>query len=355
MSQELQEKILKSIDILRKNENKIFFLTQDTKGNAKAGIKHIYDIAMSLKNSGFNPIILHEKKEYDGVAGWLGEEYMSEIPHQNIEEQKLQVSPEDILVIPELFAHALEQVSNLPCAKIVLCQAYDYALETLAPGSTWIQFGTYKAITTSETQKNYLSSIFKSVSIDVLEPIIYKGFTKKQKPPLPVVTIHTRDQRDAMKIIKTFYLKYPQYRWITFRDMRGLSLEEFAQNLKESFVSVWVDDNSAFGSFPLESMISGTPVIGKIPHLRPEWMNETNGVWTTEYLDIVDTLAEFTQNWLEDNISEEIYTAGYETAQQYVDYEKFNKNIFHLFNEYNQLRLQNFESQVEKIKNESEQ
>ena len=31
-----------------------------------------------------------------------------------------------------------------------------------------------------------------------------------------------------MNIVKTFYLKYPQYRWITFRDMRGLSQEEFA-------------------------------------------------------------------------------------------------------------------------------
>ena len=103
MSQELQEKILNSIEILKKNENKIFFLTQDTKGNAKAGIKHIYDMAMSLKNSGFDSIILHEKKEYNGVADWLGEEYMTELPHQNIEEQKLQVSPEDILIIPELF------------------------------------------------------------------------------------------------------------------------------------------------------------------------------------------------------------------------------------------------------------
>ena len=72
-------------------------------------------------------------------------------------------------------------------------------------------------------------------------------------------------------------------------------------------------------------------------------------------MDIVDTLAEFTQNWLEDNISEELYTSGHETAVKYIDYEKFNKDVFHKFNEYNQLRLQNFESQVEKIKNESEQ
>jgi hypothetical protein len=62
--------------------------------------------------------------------------------------------------------------------------------------------------------------------------------------------------------------------------MRGITQKDFANFLKDSFVSVWVDNESAFGTFPLESMISGTPVIGKIPNLKPDWMSENNGVWT---------------------------------------------------------------------------
>jgi hypothetical protein len=50
--------------------------------------------------------------------------------------------------------------------------------------------------------------------------------------------------------------------------MRGLSEKEFSDTLKECFLSVWVDDDSAFGTFPLESMASGVPVIGKIPKLN---------------------------------------------------------------------------------------
>ena len=37
-----------------------------------------------------------------------------------------------------------------------------------------------------------------------------------------------------------------------------------------------------------------------------EWMNEMNGVWTQEFNDLVDVVANFTQNWLEDNISEQL-------------------------------------------------
>ncbi len=73
--------------------------------------------------------------------------------------------------------------------------------------------------------------------------------------------------------------KIPQFRWITFRDMRGLSEFEFANTLKDCCLSIWMDDESGFGTFPLESMKCGVPVLGKIPNLIPEWLNEDNGIW----------------------------------------------------------------------------
>ena len=126
-----------------------------------------------------------------------------------------------------------------------------------------------KCITTNEKQKEYISEIMGNVSFDIVEPFINEYFSPKTLPSKPIVSIHTREQRDTMKIIKSFYLKYPQYRWITFRDMRGLNQKEFGDYLKDSFVSIWVDDTSGFGTFPLESMLSKTPVIGKVPNMKP--------------------------------------------------------------------------------------
>jgi hypothetical protein len=152
-----------------------------------------------------------------------------------------------------------------------------------------------------------------------------------------------------MKLIKTFYLKYPQYRWFTFRDMRGLSESEFAELLKDSFVSVWIDNESSFGTFPLESMKTKTPVIGKIPNIKPSWMDEHNGIWVNDTLLIVDVLAEFIQNWLEDNISEKLYESSMETAKKFSDVQKFENDTVELFSKYINKRLQNFEEQLEKI------
>lgn len=349
MDLEKIEKIEKSLENLKKKTARIYFLVQDTKGNPKAGIKYIYDMALTLKNLGYNSIIIHETKDYNGVAEWLGEEYM-ELPHQPIENQNLAISPEDFIIIPEIYAHVMEQLKNFPCGKVVLCQSYDYVLETLPPGLTWAQYGFLKCITTSETQKKYIQEIMKNVNVDIIEPYISEVFSKKQKPSKPIISIHTREPRDTAKIIKTFYLKYPQYRWITFRDMRGIKQEDFSKFLKDSYLSVWVDNESAFGTYPLECMITGTPVIGKVPNMKPEWMNEENGVWTYQFNEIVDIVANFTQNWLEDNISQDLYKNMYETGSKYLDKGNFESNVSNLFLEYFEKRTNSFSEQLEKIK-----
>jgi hypothetical protein len=349
MNNEFIEKLELSIENLNTKKNRIYFLVQDTKGNARASIKYIYDMAYTLFKNNFNVIVIHEQEDYKGVSSWLSEKY-SEIPHKAIEGQNLEISPEDFVVIPELYGHVMEQISKLPCAKIVLSQSYDYILETLPPGSNWSQYGFLKCITTSEEQKQYLNDIMKNVSYDVVKPVISDNFKKKSLPPKPIVSVHTREQRDTMKLIKSFYLKYPQFRWITFRDMRGLPEHEFASLLQDSFVSVWVDDISSFGTFPLESMTTGTPVIGKIPNIKPSWMNEKNGIWVNDTLSMVDILAEYIQNWLEDNISETLYESGYETSSEFLNSGEFENETINLFTEYINKRLESFKQQLEKIK-----
>jgi glycosyltransferase involved in cell wall biosynthesis len=150
-------------------------------------------------------------------------------------------------------------------------------------------------------------------------------------------------------LIKTFYLRFPQYRWFTFRDLRGLSQEEFANAISECFVSVWMDRESAYGTFPLESMKVGVPVIGTTPNLVPEWMNETNGIWIKDELLIPDIIADWTQNWLEDNISPEIYASMEETISKLPTKEDFDNKAVELFSQYLDLRATAMEEQISKL------
>jgi hypothetical protein len=347
MENSLEEKVKQSIQTLRDKQSRIYLLVQDTKGNARASVRYMYQMGKTLKDNGFNPIILHEKADYAGVVAWLDDSYM-ELPHQSIEGQNLEISPEDFLVIPEIFGYVMDQVKQLPCAKIVLTQSYSYMLETLQPGQTWAQFGFMKCITTNNKQKEYIEKVMRNCSFDILEPYISEVFEPKSLPAMPIVGIHTKDQSDAVNLIKTFYLKFPQYRWFTFRDLRGLSEIEFANSLKDCFVSVWVDNESGFGTFPLESMKSNVPVIGKIPNLPPSWMNEENGIWITDQTLLADVIADFIQNWLEDNIKPEIYDEMKKTSEQFSDKQKFESTLVSLFEGYFNTRADAFEQQITK-------
>jgi hypothetical protein len=348
MNSEQIQKVEQSIKNLKDKNSKIYLLVQDTKGNAKASVAYIYNMGLALMEDGFNVIMLHEKNDYYGVDSWLGEEYMK-IPHTFIEGQNLGVTPEDFIVIPEIYGFVMEQITKLPCGKIVLTQAYDHILETLQPGQSWSQLGFYKCITTSNMVKEYLENTMRGISYDVLEPFISESFTKQKLPNKPIVAVHTRDQRDTLNLIKSFYLKFPQYRWVTFKDMRGLSIDQFADELKNCFISVWVDETSSYGTFPLESMKTNIPVIGLAPNIVPEWMNEDNGLWINNKTQMVDYLADYIQNWLEDNTNPKIITEMEKTVESLPTKDNFYKKVKELFNDYVEKRAITFEEQLNKL------
>ena len=144
-------------------------------------------------------------------------------------------------------------------------------------------------------------------------------------------------------------MKFPQYRWVTFRDMRGMSENEFADSLQKSFLSVWVDETSAYGTFPLESMKCGVPCMGIVPRMIPEWMSEDNGLWLTNKNELVDFIADFLQNWLEDNISEQLLSEMDKTIEKLPTLESFNQEVINNFQGYIQTRMDSFQEQYNKL------
>ena len=349
MNNDNHEKLEMSINKMKEKLSRIYFMVQDTKGNAKASVRYIYQMALTLKKNGYNAIILHEKPEYFGVSSWLSEEYMTELEHRAIEGTSLEISPDDLIIIPEIYGFVMDQITKLPCGKIVLSQAFDHVFETLQPGQSWTQLGFYKCITTSEKQKELIQSVMRNVTVDVVAPYISDVFQKNEYPPKTIINIHTRDQRDTANLIKTFYVKFPQYRWITFRDLRGLSENEFAEAMKDSFISIWIDQTSSFGTFPLESMKMGIPVLGLVPDVVPSWMNEDNGLWVNNKTIIVDVLSDFIQNWLEDNLNPELFDRMNLTLETISNKEKFENETLSLFGDIFEKRITSFEDQLSKF------
>ncbi len=324
---QIEEQITSVSSVIEKLTNKdfsLYFFTLDTKGNPTAGIANIYEHVKVLNELGYKASILHEKNDYklradengQGIAEWLGEAYAN-LPHVSIEGQELNISPADFIVIPEIFSNIMDQVKGFPCKKVVFSQSYDYLLELLPIGKRWnTDYGFNDVITTSEKQAEYLKTLFPSIQTQVVPVSIPSYFKDSDKPKVPVIAIHTRNQSDAAKIAKSFYLQFPVYKWVTFKELRGLPREQFATELAKSCLAVWIDDSAGFGTFPVEAIECNTPVIGKMPNLIPEWMETTdeqgtlviknNGVWTNTTLNIPELIATYLKVWLEDSVPTEL-------------------------------------------------
>jgi len=333
--QEQISEVKSIIDKLDKKDFTMYFFTLDTKGNPSAGIANIYEHVKTLNELGFKAVILHEKNDYkfeidqdgQGLSDWLGAEY-SALPHISIESQELKVGPSDFIIIPEIFSNIMDQVKGFPCKKIVFSQNYDYLLELLNLGKRWnVDYGFNDVITTSIKQANYVKSLFPSINTHVIPVSIPSYFVESEKPKVPIISIVTRNQGDSAKIVKSFCLQYPIYKWVTFRELRGLPRKEFATELGKSCLAVWIDDQSGFGTFPLEAMECNTPIIGKIPNMVPEWMEskdeagnsviKNNGIWTNTTLNIPELIATYLKVWFEDSLPENLLTSMKESTGKY--------------------------------------
>jgi hypothetical protein len=64
---------------------------------------------------------------------------------------------------------------------------------------------------------------------------------------------------------------------------------------------------------------------------------------------IVDVIADYVQNWLEDNINPVIYQEMEKTINNYSDKDKFNSEVTNLFEGMMNTRMMSFEEQLTKF------
>ena len=355
MSNQIQENIEKlesAFNRLENNQHKIYFLTYDTKNNARAAIKYIYDTVLTLRDNDIDAYILVEDKNYVGTKTWLGEKY-NDLPIVTIKEDQIEMGVDDVIVVPEYYSNVLEQLKEVKCTKVMLVQQTEYIFETLPVGSRWSDYGFDKVITTTENSKKYIKTIFPESVVYVNPPKISDLFQPTESLTKPFIAISARDRGQHRRVISEFYLRYPQLRWVTFKDMVQMSHEEFALQLQECICSVWLDDDSTFGTFPLESMKCNVPVIGKIPTTEPEWLSE-NGLWTYDLNKIVELIGTYVLAWLEGvTVNDEVKTKMSETLIPYTE-DIIDSNVISIFESLRNSRILTIKKGITNLKEKLE-
>lgn len=348
---------------LKKYEDKsfnVYFFVMDTKGNPSATLRYIYQTAYTLKEMGYKVTMLHQEKEFVGVAQWLGDKYAS-LPHRNIVTENVDVSASDFLFIPEIYANVMSQTKNVPCKRIAILSNMNYLTEIIPVGVTWFDMGINEVVTTTKNNEKAIKGYFNGIKTHVVSPYIPSMFRKSDRPQDLLVNFISRDPSDINKVIKPFFWKYPVYKWVSFRDLRGLPQETFSDALRDAAITIWVDDDSNFGTSLLEAVRSGSLVLAKVPKVPAEWMVDEKGVlnssviWFDDLRKVPDVIASVVRTWLLDQIPQEIYDKANEVNGLYTkeQHQKevtdvYEKTIFEERKKELKEALEQFKSQLNK-------
>ena len=357
--EEMIKVIGENIEKLGSKNFNVYFFVLDTKGNPSGSIEYIYETAYTLFKMGYNVTMIHNEKDFVGVEEWLGSEY-NEIPHRNVETENVEIGPCDFLFIPEIFANVMGQTKTLPCKRVIIMQNYNFLCEFMPVGVTPFDLKIGEIITTTETQKKIAETYFPGIRTHVVPPYIKNVFRPSLDPQKLIINVVAKNQSDINRIVKPFYWKYPIYKWVSFRDLRGLAQNVYADALREAAITIWVDDKTNFGYTALEAMRCGTILLAKVPEKLTDWnVEETdNGhkltdacIWFDDIDSLPEMIASLVRTWTLDEIPDDVYEGQkhfndvYTKEQQEQAIEEvYVKNLF-------EKRKHEFEEVLEQIKN----
>ena len=313
--EEMIKKVEENVEKLGNKDFNVYFFVLDTKGNPSGSLEYIYGTALTLFKMGYNVTMIHQEKDFVGVGEWLGSEY-NEIPHKNVETENVEIGPCDFLFITEIFANVMGQTKTLPCKRVIIMQNYNHLCEFMPVGITPFDLNINEIITTTETQKKIAEDYFPGIRTHIVAPAIKNIFRPLNAPQKLIINVVAKNQSDINRIVKPFYWKFPIYKWVSFRDLRGLAQNVYADALREAALTIWVDDKTNFGYTALETMRCGSILLAKVPEKLTDWnLEETEDghkltdscIWFDDIDSLPEMIASIVRTWTLDEIPEDVY------------------------------------------------
>ena len=309
------------IEKIASKKSRIYFFVIDTKGVPSGSLEYIYRLAYILMADGYDVNMLHTEDEFVGVKDWLDGSFAS-LPHYNVNSGDVGTSPSDILFIPEIYAQVMNQTKKLPCKRIAILQNYDFMVEQMPYSAQWGDFGIMDAITSTNTQAELLKGVFPYVNVTKIDPYISEIFYPTENPKNMVINVISKDQSDIKQIVKPFYWKYPAFRWVSFKELRGLPEAEFAKELRDNVATIVCDNDGAIIYSALEAMKSGSVVMCKLPKNEPEWVKKDgeyiNGcVWYDDFAMLHKQIASVVRSFTTDKLPSVVLESAKQTVAPY--------------------------------------
>lgn len=286
--------------VIRNLENKnikFAFVPQNTQGIVLGSMLHFYNVALELQMLGYEVVMFCEQK-YD--KSWLPSSFAN-IKHIEWGSQEITVSASDFIVVPEYYVqHFYQQLQEakikLPCEIVPFVNNIDLVTHTMDIATEWRMFGVKNVLCNGMNTKDYIDFVMNGLNTYIVNPKIHSSFRNVRNTTYkkPQIVMFGRNGNMLKRIVKEFYLLNPQFRYFSFLIVnQKLSQLELAAKLGESAVAVWLDEDSSFGTFPLEALSSGVPVIASTPDLKPEWYDDFDIIWVDNKQKLIAQLSDF--------------------------------------------------------------
>ena len=324
---EKDKKVLKRIEEevgrIKEGKSYVYFFITSTHGIFDETFDYVYKMAYLLKEAGYNVGLIHQDGDKYEPNEWLSSKAFNDIPVYDISKGEVSVGVADLLFVPEVFTSVMGQTKNLPCKRVAIIQNMTYLTRFMPITSQFGDFGIIDYLTFDESESEWIKSMFPYMKEHIAHTYVDTPFFSNNEYKDMCVNIVSRSEDTVNQIAKQFYWKYPLYKWITFKDMRSLTQEEYAEHVKMSPITIWTDPNADNGIEILEALAGKNIVIARIPEMIPSWFKDENGslndaaVWVNSIQEIPEILANLIRMFITDSVPEVVTEAARKKAEEF--------------------------------------
>ena len=256
------------------NNSRILYITHDSHVPS-GGVKTIYSHVSHLVKNGYPAFVVHNQTGFK--PPWLE----CNVPILHSADKDFQLSPKDIIVIPEDYREALEALREINIKKYIFCQNHFYIFKGLRKDTTWADLDL-DVFCSSEIINKFLQSVFDYDSVPIIHYAIHLELFKPRKKKLQIAYMPRKRPSELDFIRNLFNRLYKQYKEVPWVCIDKVNEAKVAQILSESAIFLSTSLYEGFGLPPIEAMACGCIVVGFHGGGGLEYASSENGYWCEE-------------------------------------------------------------------------
>lgn len=245
------------------------------------GMGVLFKQAKILADNGYDVTLLYEGQETFNPT-WMefSIEYIPKVRINGLE--SLRIDSNDLLVIPEGFGNLIDSTKNMKCKRTVLAQSWIYIYTSMPRAKSWKESGIESVISVSQGITEYIQKYMPGIEVkqykQSISPIFKSNLDKEFKVCYSSSRSNTQ-QMNTHNLINIVKSTDKRLRNVQFVELKGMSKQQFANELADCAFCLYTDEIAGFGTLPLEAMACNTHVVGFSNIGNKEYVRNSNGFW----------------------------------------------------------------------------